>query len=566
MAFDDKQSIVLDEEKLRELEEEKKKRRRVGRFMIFIKRFSRSIPGIIGLAIILFIIFLGIAAPLITGAGRIVPYEPEEMDLESQYLPPLSYEPEEIEGDFPIVNKQLSLYKRVIGGIITQEQVTFVNGVGYTTYQQVSYIEIVNRSGTDIWAESPGTLNGTLGQITLTDTTFNGTAYVNYRIGGKIAFKFQGAYTERILRMRIKLAVITDSTEANWLGDLQIIVYEEDSLGSNPIAESVALEGNFIVTGPVTSERSYYFDFRSLKVTAGSYYWAVLDCSIDDVESIGVNQMLYTTADAPGVKFNEDEFQKGWNAVSGWNVGKTRPEDGATPYFLPFRSTNRFHILGTDSLGRDILSASIWGARTSLTVAAIAITIQLLIGVILGAAAGYFGGRIDGIIMRVTDLFLAVPYLFLLLIAVSIWESISLFFIALTIGFFGWSGTARVVRAEFLTLREMEYADAARALGVSNRGIIFRHLLPNALAPVIVLATLNVASVILIEAGLSFLGFGDPAAISWGTAIQWGMTGYTLRFAPWVATIPGIVIFVTVLSFNLVGDALRDALDPRLKR
>jgi len=482
-------------------------------------------------------------------------------------MPPLSYEPEEIRGDFPVTNKQLSLYKRVVGGIVTQERVSFVNGVGYTIYQQVTQIDKVNRSGTEIWVESPGTLNGTLGQITLTDTTFNGTAYVDYRIGGKIAFKFQAAKTERIIRIRMKLSVIADTPESHWLGDLQIIVYEEDSFGSNPIAESVALEGNFIVTGPVTTERSYYFDFRSLKVKYESFYWAVLDCSIEKAESLGVSQIIYTTADPPGLKLNEDEFHKGWNAVSGWNVGvKTNPEDGTTPYFLPFRSTNRFHILGTDSLGRDILSASIWGARTSLTVAAIAITIQLLIGVILGAVAGYFGGRIDGIIMRITDLFLAVPYLFLLLIAVSIWESISLFFIALTIGFFGWSGTARVVRAEFLSLREMEYADAARALGVSNRGIIFRHLLPNALAPVIVLATLNVASVILIEAGLSFLGFGDPAAISWGTAIQWGMTGYTLRFAPWVATIPGIVIFVTVLSFNLVGDALRDALDPRLKR
>ncbi len=138
-------------------------------------------------------------------------------------------------------------------------------------------------------------------------------------------------------------------------------------------------------------------------------------------------------------------------------------------------------------------------------------------------------------------------------------------FIGLTLGLFNWSGTARIVRAEFLSLREMEYTDAARVLGVSDRGIMFKHLLPNALAPVIVTATLGVATVILIEAGLSFLGFGDPAAVSWGTAIQWGMTGSTLRFAPWVATIPGLAIFVAVMGFNLMGDALRDALDPRLR-
>ncbi len=577
MTIDD-MSAVLDEEKLLELEKEKKKRRRVGRLMSFWRRFRKHKTGLFGTALIGFIIFLAIFAPFIAGKDQLIPYDPEAIDLPAQYIPPLAYEGEAIDGSFPVVNKGTAPAARKIAGIIDGEVVNFIQGVGTTEYRQISLLESINRSGTEIWAgiSNPGSFNALKGQITLADTTFNGSALVSYRIAGKVAFRFQAVRTEKVLTIRMRLKVNTDSQESVWKGEVIIKVYEEDVLSNegDPIATSLPVDGGEIVTGAYTEERDYYFSFRSLSLTEDLFYWAVLDCDIENVESLGVTQLLSMAVDNPGSRLDENQTTRGWNLETGWNSGIQvylgdgtilDPADGFTPYFVTFRSTNRFHILGTDALGRDILSATIWGARASLTVAFLAISIQIIIGVTLGAVAGYFGGKVDNLIMRITDLFLAVPTIFLLLIAVTIWERISLIFIAITIGAFGWSGTARIVRAEFLSLREMEYADAARALGVGNTGIIFKHLLPNAMAPVIVTATLGTATAILIEAGLSFLGFGDPSAISWGTAIQWGMQGHTLRFAPWVATIPGLAIFVAVLSFNVVGDALRDALDPRLR-
>ena len=573
-------SVVLDEEKLAELEKEKQKRRRVGRLMAFWRRFSKHRTGLLGTGIIVFIIFLAIFAPFIAGKDQLIPYDPEAIDLPAQYLPPFSYEGEEVKGEFPVANKGTTPAERKIAGIVAEEPVTFVMGVGTTEYRQISLLESINHSGTELWAgvTNPGTVDPATGQITLADTTFNGTVLVDYRIGGKIAFLFKAA-TDKIISFRVRLKILTSSQESSWQGDLYLHIYDEDVLitDSEPIATSVAAPGERIVAGQYTEERDVYFPFRSLTVTSDNLYWAVLDCDIENLESLGVTQLLVMAADNPDSRpvgqYSENATTRGWNVISGWNSGiQVDPGDGSlfsadgfTPYFVTFRTTNRFHILGTDALGRDILSATIWGARASLTVAFLAISIQVIIGIVLGAVAGYFGGKIDNVIMRITDLFLAVPTIFLLLIAVTVWERISLIFIAITIGAFGWSGTARIVRAEFLSLREMEYTDAARALGVGNSGIIFKHLLPNAMAPVIVTATLGTATAILIEAGLSFLGFGDPAAISWGTAIQWGMQGHTLRFAPWVATIPGLAIFVAVLSFNVVGDALRDALDPRLR-
>ncbi len=579
MAIEDL-SVVLDEEKLAELEIEKRKRRRVGRLMAFSRRFSKHKTGLFGTALIVFIIFLAVFAPFIAGDNQLIPYNPEEIDLPAQYLPPFSYEGEELRGDFPVANKGTTPSERKVAGIVTNENVTFVNGTGSTKYRQISQLESINQSGTEIWAgvSNPGTVDPTTGQITLADTTFNGFALVDYRFGGKVAFQFKAA-TDKIIAIRLRVKVLTDSQESAWQGDLNMHVYEEEALETDddPIASSLTVSGLGIITGQYTEERDVYFSFRTLSVTIDNIYWAVIDCDIENLESLGVTQLLVMAVDNPGSRlfgqYNENVTTRGWNAISGWNIGiQVDPGDGTlfsadgfTPYFVTFQTTNRFHVLGTDALGRDILSVTIWGARASLTVAFLAISIQVIIGITLGATAGYFGGKIDNIIMRITDLFLAVPTIFLLLIAVTVWERISLIFIAITIGAFGWSGTARIVRAEFLSLREMEYTDAARALGVGNAGIIFKHLLPNAMSPVIVTATLGTATAILIEAGLSFLGFGDPAAISWGTAIQWGMQGHTLRFAPWVATIPGLAIFVAVLSFNLVGDALRDALDPRLR-
>ncbi|MHA2174472.1 MAG: ABC transporter permease [Candidatus Hodarchaeales archaeon] len=572
----EERTIVLDEEKLEVFAQEKKKRRRVGRFIIFWRRFRRSKVGLFGLVLIGFIVLMAILAPFIAGVGRIVPYDPEDINLPAQYLPPFSNEPEAISGMFPTANPSTAPAERTVAGLIYQETVSFVNGTGITEAQQISGIDSIDNEGTELWdgIANPGTYNSETGEINLVSTITENLT-VSYRIGGKVAFKIRAAF-EKVPTLAIKLSIEQDTQAALWQGDIILKVYDEDALSAgpdtnpDPIAESLSKEGSIIVSGGSTIPRLYYFSFRNLVLTADEFYWVVIDADIASVTSSEVSQYLKIAVDPAGYPY-DNTHSLGWNADDGWNIGISARDlsfpytEGFIPYFQTYKTTSRFHILGTDALGRDILSATIWGARASLTVAFVAITIQILIGVVLGALAGYYGGRIDNAIMRLTDLFLAVPTIFLLMIAITIWERISLIFIAITIGFFGWSGTARIVRAEFLSLREMEYTDAARALGVGNRGIIFRHLLPNAMAPVIVTGTLGTATAILIEAGLSFLGFGDPAAISWGTAIQWGMQGYTLRFAPWVATIPGLAIFIAVLSFNVFGDALRDALDPRLK-
>jgi peptide/nickel transport system permease protein len=221
------------------------------------------------------------------------------------------------------------------------------------------------------------------------------------------------------------------------------------------------------------------------------------------------------------------------------------------------------HLLGTDQFGRDMLSRIIYGARISLAVGFIAVAIAIVLGSLLGAIAGYLGGKIDTIIMRFTDMVMAFPRLVLLIMIIALFES-SLTLIILVLGLTQWPGTARLVRGEVLSLREQEYVQAARALGFGRSRIILRHLIPNVLAPVIVAATLGIGNTIVLEAGLSFLGFGvQPPDASWGTLVNDGRQN--LIGAWWVATFPGLAIVVTVLAFNLVGDGLRDALDPRLR-
>jgi peptide/nickel transport system permease protein len=205
----------------------------------------------------------------------------------------------------------------------------------------------------------------------------------------------------------------------------------------------------------------------------------------------------------------------------------------------------------------------IWGSRISLSVGFVAAGVAVLLGTVIGALAGYFGGAIDNILMRFTEIVMSFPTFFLLITIVSIVER-SIFNIMLVIGLTSWPGLARMVRGQFLSLREQEFVLAARALGASNARIIFRHILPNAMAPVIVSATLRIGGAILTESGLSFLGLGVQEPFpSWGNIINTGRT--FLRQAPWITAFPGIFIFLTVLSFNYVGDGLRDALDPRLK-
>jgi peptide/nickel transport system permease protein len=247
----------------------------------------------------------------------------------------------------------------------------------------------------------------------------------------------------------------------------------------------------------------------------------------------------------------------------------------AAPWLAPFdpaefnrdsilASPSARHWLGTDALGRDVFSRLVYGSRVSLAVGFVSVGISVLIGAFLGALAGYFGGTVDSAVMRLVDLMLCFPSMFLIL-AVIAFVGPSIWNVMAVIGLTGWMGVCRLVRAEFLTLRERDYVAAARALGAGPLRIIFRHLLPNALAPVLVAAVLGVAGAILTESALSFLGLGvQPPTPSWGNILADGRAN--LDIAWWLSVFPGLAITVTMLAYNLFGEGLRDALDPRLSK
>ena len=221
------------------------------------------------------------------------------------------------------------------------------------------------------------------------------------------------------------------------------------------------------------------------------------------------------------------------------------------------------HLLGTDTLGRDVLSRIIFGSRVSLLVGFVAVGISTLIGVLVGALAGYYGRLLDQVLMRLVDLMLCFPVFFLILAVIamlgpSIWN------IMVVIGLTSWMGVARLVRAELLSLREREFVLAARSLGASDARLIWRHLLPNALAPVMVSATLGVAGAILTESVLSFLGLGvQPPTPSWGNILTMGKDNIEIAWC--LSVFPGLAILVTVMSYNLLGEGIREAIDPRLR-
>jgi peptide/nickel transport system permease protein len=243
------------------------------------------------------------------------------------------------------------------------------------------------------------------------------------------------------------------------------------------------------------------------------------------------------------------------------------------PLFSPFDpdSIDRHHVLmppdlrhplGTDDLGRDVLSRMIWGARISLAVGFVAIGIATVVGMLLGALAGYYGGWTDRVIMRFIDIMLSIPTFFLIL-AVIAFIGTGIWNIMIVIGLTSWMGVARLVRAEFLSLKEREFVLAARAIGASDARIIFRHVMINSMAPVIVSAVVGVAGAVLIESALSFLGIGiQPPTPSWGNILSLGKD--YIELAWWLSVFPGLAILITVLGYNLLGEGIGDAIDPRL--
>jgi peptide/nickel transport system permease protein len=227
-----------------------------------------------------------------------------------------------------------------------------------------------------------------------------------------------------------------------------------------------------------------------------------------------------------------------------------------------FQPPSAAHWLGTDSLGSDVLSNVIYGARTSLIVGLCAVTTSTIIGLTIGAISGYFGGRADNVLMRITEMFQVLPQFFLAIIIVALFGS-SIWNIVFVIGILTWPVTARLLRAEFLTLKKREFVEAARALGMSDFDLIVREILPNALPPIIVNASLQISGAILLEASLSFLGLGDPNAMSWGIMLHNAQEYFNRAW--WMAAFPGLALFITTLALNLTGDGLNDAMNPRLR-
>ncbi|MBX7244101.1 MAG: ABC transporter permease [Candidatus Sumerlaeaceae bacterium] len=224
------------------------------------------------------------------------------------------------------------------------------------------------------------------------------------------------------------------------------------------------------------------------------------------------------------------------------------------------------HVLGLDTSGSDILSRVIFGARTSLMVGVAVVTLASLIGITLGALAGYIGGGVDATIMRFVDMLLAFPFLILAIAVISIFPQTTVFHIALVLGLTSWPGICRLMRAQVMATRELDFVNAARALGAGHGAIVIRHVLPNCIAPVIIWYTAGIAGAIMSEASLSFLGFGDPESLSWGSMIDNGLRKANFPTEWWPVAFPAAALAMLVLAFNLLGDGLQDAINPKLKK
>lgn len=245
------------------------------------------------------------------------------------------------------------------------------------------------------------------------------------------------------------------------------------------------------------------------------------------------------------------------NATPGFYVGEAR-----VPPSLKY-------LFGTDYVGKDVFSQVVYGARSALYVGFGAAAIAMSLAILIGLISGYYGGLVDNVLMRITEIFLVIPFLLILLVFLKVITAVApagiggLLIVTIMIGLFSWAPNARIIRGEVLRVKESEFIEASKALGASKRRIIFRHIFPNVLHIIIVLTTLMIATAILVEAAVSFLGFGDPAAITWGQQLQ--KANEAVKEAWWEGVFPGLFITLLVLGFNLLGNGLRDALDPRLR-
>lgn len=281
---------------------------------------------------------------------------------------------------------------------------------------------------------------------------------------------------------------------------------------------------------------SYFPIFKQYMVGLGISKWD------QDFLNVDFKQLEFGTAIWPPIKFSYSDVDL-FNSSTGPSI-----ETG--------------HFLGTDGIGRDVLAGLIHGSRISLSVGFVAASISIFIGVFLGALAGFYGGKTDLFIMRFVEIMQLFPAFFLIITIVALYGS-SIWYIMAAIGLVSWEGNTKLVRGEILKVRSMDYVSAATSLGLPNSRIIFRHVLPNAIAPVLVSASFEIAGAILTEAGLSFLGFGVKATIvTWGSVLS-EARGSTSAW--WLAVFPGFMIFLTVVAYNLVGEGIRDALDPRLR-
>jgi len=293
------------------------------------------------------------------------------------------------------------------------------------------------------------------------------------------------------------------------------------------VASSSALIALLVGLAILSPPKTIIYDQFREKAAAGSYDWQVL----------------------PPIPYSPSDYLR--------DIG------GNNSLKAPMVTEKQFHLMGTDSAGSDVASRMIHASRVALSIGFIATGISMIIGIIIGGQMGYFAGRFDMIGMRIVEVFEAIPVLFLLLAFVAFFGR-SVYIIMIIIGVTGWSGYARYIRAEFLKLRKQDYVQAAIASGLPLRSILFRHMLPNGIAPVLVVASFGVAAAILTEATLSFLGLGPVEAPSWGSMLNEAVKSSVFNW--WMAAFPGGAIFLTVFSYNLMGEALRDAVDPQLSR